>query len=360
MKPIHSIVLVSIVLAGFAAVSAIFPLKAQPTFQRTALSTSTAEIWPTGTGNAPTLTPSITQYVGPTFTDSGPLLASDPDSLIAMVMALPRTISSFRVYIYPQLYNDYMAWIILQDRDGTDYQVDLTILPNSQFAFESYQSVLRQTRTSLQQLTIGDRAFIAPRSWPVAAMYYRNAFITMRSNAYVGAGGPTPTILSNQQLITVLQTIYRQALQLKVTSNNPTITSSGPLVEHDLQMDKVPRTIGNFLTEPIELNEFVLTNTDYISMYNVRIRRLHSSEAAILVFQRVAETMTGRQSVNVGEGAFIGPNDNRFVAVMRYRNVVVTIAHVFPGATLPTAYPTPSTNTMTETLNAILSIIKNL
>jgi len=364
LKPIQTILFIGVVFVSFAAVSAAFPLKAHPAAQRTVLNTSTLEIWPTGTGNDPTLTPSITQYVGPTFTASGPLFANDPDSLIAMAMALSQTISTFRVYIPAQRYIDWNAWIFLRDKDGTGYSVKLTVLPSAWAAFEGYERALRETRTSLQEVAIGDGAFIAAQSRPIAAMYYRNALVTLGSEVYPALGTtPVVPILTSQQVIAVLQTILHQALQAKVGSLTPTITPSGPLVERDVQMDKVPRTIGNFQTEPVWENEFYLVNVSnsaWSRAYFVTIYRLHSTQAALLVFQRLAVMMTGKQSVNVGEAAFVALSDDVTIAIMRYRNVVVLISPANRGATPYPVFATPTATTMTETLNTILAIIKNL
>ncbi len=182
----------------------------------------------------------------------------------------------------------------------------------------------------------------------------------------LSSGTVTPILIGRTSVITPKFTLpTRRPFPTRYAG--PTITPSGPQVALDSnnlanRFAALPSKIGTFRVITWQQNfdslslEFVLENSDGAS-YRTTIFFASRAQSAYLTYLSTVERMAGGQSVAVGDEAFVAPQAKGEIAVVHYRNVLVTIysANYFHSTETFTA---PTVKDLTDVLSAILQILK--
>ncbi len=133
----------------------------------------------------------------------------------------------------------------------------------------------------------------------------------------------------------------------------PTVTASGPLLAQDAVSlrnlyRKIPTTIGGFKTITYEQDQlltaggmsFLLEDAAGLR-YAVEVSFQGSAHPAYVGFLRVKSRMPTAQAVQVGDLAYIAPQDPAIIGVMQYRNALVLVyrANLFDNTSTLTPVP---------------------
>jgi len=188
---------------------------------------------------------------------------------------------------------------------------------------------------------------------------------------------PVPTLPSNLRLPT--------EKPLPTQYNGPTVTPSGPLVAVDItrplhgetmwEVDNglvariyaaLPNTVGSLRIAKVERTTFfnrfeigIGTSTDAHpgEVYYAEIAFFGNAYDAYAGYIITANGMTkSGRAVVIGDAAYIAPQDI-YVAVMQYRNVLISVNSPYAERNLPVPYLLTEQQ-LTELLEAILKVLQ--
>ncbi|MEP7286113.1 MAG: hypothetical protein ABI947_10135 [Chloroflexota bacterium] len=374
MKTFHRqvVINVALVLVGF--------------FGLTITSFSNAAPSPTETPSG--LRPTLTPWSGPTITPSGPYFGRTRDFLKEYFKNLPAKAGSFSLILGDPSFDSPVQFAI-KAADGTEYGRQVSVLLNSQAALFTL-AIDKSYMDRPQVVNLGDEAVVdGQAAYFIAALRYRNMLVEIvKGSPILDPKYPTPIPPTNNQLIAALTDIYTQMLvpsvptitpipptwtalppitqtyvaQFRATPSGlrptrtpwdgPTITPSGILLGIDPGyirkiFDNAPKTIGGFPVtinpnqpfEPSGTVTFSFKNSDGTE-YGIGLNFFSSAQSSYMLYSADAERLNGK-TVAVGEQAMINGQHRDQKAIMRFRNMYVSIDtnDPSPDQELPTRVP---------------------